>query len=475
MAGSGATYTDVTRDNIVALAAGIRRQIAQAKFVAVDTEFTGLVIGNASPVFRFNTAEWVTRATDMRERYRAMANVAKTHALVSMGLTVFAQRHTALGSYNVHSFNFLLQAQNTHLVNPTSLAFLAQNGFDLGRQATHGIRYFAGPNPHPVQVMTPEINAEGALVREIFLDVVRTRRPLVVHNGLFDLVYLYQSFFGPLPDTHESFVSDLCEMFPGGIFDTKLIAEAADPGTASYLAYLYHKSRRTQRRRREAGDPAVQARLKVMVLRPAPALPSPPPPPPPQSAAASEKPYCEQFALHGHCRLRERCPRSHDIEFILDCQEREPAPEPAPEQPAPARKRKGSGTDGGDRPRKAPRANGSGSAPRASSPEPAQQAAEIETLSISEDGGSGGARQAEYHTAAYDAYMTGYVFASLRLLLGDRLDAHRNKVYRMGRSSEPLLIRASPYSATSVTYRQTAPLLGEQPPPGSPGPADPGA
>ncbi|KAJ2006707.1 hypothetical protein H4R26_001204, partial [Coemansia thaxteri] len=259
---TSATYNDVTRTNIKALSPDISAQIAKAKFIAIDTEFTGLVLSNASRVFGINTAEWVTRSSDMRDKYKAMANVAKTHALVSMGLSTFSIRHTRPGSYNVNNFNFLLQAQNSHLINPSSMSFLAENGFDLVRQATKGIRYFSGPNPHPVEVKTHAINMEGGLIRNVFLDVVRARVPLIIHNGLFDLVYLYQSFFGPLPDTYDSFAHDLCEMFPGGIYDTKYIAEQLDPEAATYLAYLYHKNERIQKQREQRGEPALSIKLR---------------------------------------------------------------------------------------------------------------------------------------------------------------------------------------------------------------------
>ncbi|KAJ2461759.1 hypothetical protein EV174_007194, partial [Coemansia sp. RSA 2320] len=71
---TSATYNDVTRTNIKALSPDISAQIAKAKFIAIDTEFTGLVLSNASRVFGINTAEWVTRSSDMRDKYKAMAN-----------------------------------------------------------------------------------------------------------------------------------------------------------------------------------------------------------------------------------------------------------------------------------------------------------------------------------------------------------------------------------------------------------------
>ncbi|KAJ2793767.1 hypothetical protein H4S07_006953 [Coemansia furcata] len=63
-----------------------------------------------------------------------------------------------------------------------------------------------------------------------------------------------------------------------------------------------------------------------------------------------------------------------------------------------------------------------------------------------------------YHTAAYDAFMTGYIFASYRLVLEDKMNDYKNKVYIMGLDS-PLLIQAGLYANTSITYRQTMRLM----------------
>ncbi|KAJ2611011.1 hypothetical protein EV177_003693 [Coemansia sp. RSA 1804] len=499
---TSAVYNDVTRDNIAPLFKDIRDIISRAKFVAIDTEFTGLVLSNASRLFRFNTAEWVTRATDMKEKYKAMANIARTHALLSLGVSVYSRRHVSVpGSFNVNNFNFTLQAQNSHLINPSSVSFLARNGFDLTRQAAKGIRFFSSPNPDPVVVKTEEINEEGRMIREIFLDLVRLRKPLVIHNGLFDLVYLYQSFFGPLPDTYESFVYDLHEMFPGGIYDTKVIVEGADPTTASFLAYAYHKSERIQKRRALADEPALDIRLRNRLKDESPK------PSEPQPAGASSKSgtqrYCSDFAVRGHCKLDQKCPLSHDINFILDCQEREEGATgdsaigtsgaTIPNKPASVAKRKRDSDDPseGKPKRKASESaldvtgvssvlsstvleNGVGNDGVLSSEKQAVSDADTNTSNDADDTDStddtddtstssegidapalNPGIEAMYHTAAYDAFMTGYVFASCQMLLPEKLGQYKNKVYLMGRSGTPLLIKASMYATNSITYRQT--------------------
>ena len=67
------------------------------------------------------------------------------------------------------------------------------------------------------------------------------KKPLIVHNGLVDLVFLYHSFYTVLPASLPVFLSDLTELLPGGVYDTKVVAEYQLRETASYLEYLFRK------------------------------------------------------------------------------------------------------------------------------------------------------------------------------------------------------------------------------------------
>ncbi|ORX68371.1 ribonuclease CAF1, partial [Linderina pennispora] len=436
-----AAYNDITRRNLLLVADTIREQIADAKFIAIDTEFTGLSISNASPVFGFNTQEWVTRATQMEDKYKAMSNVAKSHALVSLGMSVFSKRHSKPGSFNVNNYNFTVQQQNSHLISANSVAFLAQNGFDLNRQASEGIRFYAGPNPMPPVTRNELANREGLAMREIFLDIIRSKVPLVIHNGLFDLVYVYQAFVGPLPDSYNAFAYDLSEMFPGGIFDTKYISEMVEPGSASFLAYTFHKNERIQKRRLETDEPAVQAKLKSPLKYQEPAEPTYPALP----EAEKDIEYCLNFALHGHCRFRNKCPKSHDINFILDCQEREEAKKKAKESGGEGPESSANGDDSKKRKRGA---GDEGSADSSDSDsKKAHKARKHSEEAASKPSSSDNENM--YHTAAYDAYMTGYIFASHQIRLGEGIGEYMNKVYLMGRPDQPLLIKPSLFASNS--------------------------
>jgi target of EGR1 protein 1 len=165
----------------------------------------------------------------MEVRYAELCNVARSHAVVSLGMSVFTQSGQ---SYAVDNFQFLLICTTPHSVDPKSLVFLANSGFNLNDQILNGIPYAPGDSA---------ANSLNESLRDIFISILKRKCPIIIHNGIFDLLFLYQSFYANLPSTLSSFVADLSEMFAGGIYDTKYVADYVTREKKSFLSYLFTK------------------------------------------------------------------------------------------------------------------------------------------------------------------------------------------------------------------------------------------
>ena len=84
-------------------------------------------------------------------------------------------------------------------------------------------------------------DTDAQLIRNLLCDLIRNDTPVVFHNALVDLVFLYQNFYANTPSKMSTFVADLAEMFPNGVFDTKYITEYKARFPASYLEYVFRR------------------------------------------------------------------------------------------------------------------------------------------------------------------------------------------------------------------------------------------
>ncbi|KAF0449770.1 ribonuclease CAF1 [Gigaspora margarita] len=426
-------FTDVTKDNISSLEHIIKNALNRASFIALDTEFTGLGGKEAN-----------TRASNIEERYINLCKVVKTHAVVAFGITVFEDL-TESGQvaseglekqYNVYNFNFTLFSQVDYIMSPRSLQFLSDSGFDFNKQIRRGIPYTPGRDP-----TSANSNDPNAILRSIFFHILTRNVPIVVHNGFLDLIYIYYSFYAELPEKLSTFIADLTEMFPAGIVDTKYIADYVTREKSSFLAYLFRKYEREQVDHKNAGDKNylliriqkgcdnsqwtnmdVYEKTHTDVI---------------STKRPLEQRYCEQYAMHGFCSQRMRCGNSHDLDFILN--------EQAKEVNSKRKRRKGS----------------------------KNQSEEIRQAHMNEESSDNSIEHVSasmpptvipstkpdqyynYHSAHFDAYMTGFIFARqlMKYTSATVMNEYKNKLYLISKNI-PLLVEKSQFSKTSIGHQE---------------------
>ena len=75
-------------------------------------------------------------------------------------------------------------------------------------------------------------------------------------------MFLYHNLWAALPPKLDTFISDVSELFPGGVYDTKYIADYVARTQASYLEFVFKKELRTNREKSEKGRPHVKIEFR---------------------------------------------------------------------------------------------------------------------------------------------------------------------------------------------------------------------
>ncbi|KAG2228793.1 hypothetical protein INT48_003600 [Thamnidium elegans] len=235
------SYNDITNNNLLSYFPEIINRVNTASHIAIDLEFTAL--GN-------------TRSADMAHRYVAMKQTVESAAIVSIGLSIIKTIEptepttTPLKKYQCDNFNFLTLKQGSIVIDSNTGTFLCHHGYSFDSMFTEGIPFTpATTTPRPATEPKPDMKL-NQLWNHI-IDIMRFKRiPLVLHNGLFDLMYIYHSFIGQLPHHFNVFISKVSFQFPSGIYDTRYLAEKAD-FKATFLKYVFSKSDRLRQNRAE--------------------------------------------------------------------------------------------------------------------------------------------------------------------------------------------------------------------------------
>jgi len=295
---------DLHKDNIHLYVQQIKNAITDASFVALDCELSGL--GDRKKI----------NAPGIDDRYKNTGLVAKTRSIISIGLSTYALQtpsstqssNVKSWSYRVQSYNIMVLCGEDYIVEPGSLRFLVEHGFDFKKQYSLGVQYKRG-NDRPADEDSNQI------LRQLFSHLVQAEKAIVLHNGLIDLVFLYHNLYAALPDKLGTFVSDLSEMFPGGIYDTKYIADYVCRTHASFLEFIFRKEQKTNQEKCSKNRPHVRVSFPVIPADEdvdwrhcGPAV---------HTKDSDKQEVCFSYAHHGHCSSGNTCSNSHDIDLII--------------------------------------------------------------------------------------------------------------------------------------------------------------
>lgn len=466
---------EVNCENIREIWPGLLLAIKTSTFIAIDTELSGL--GERRQLF----------AKSIDDRYKAIGDVAKSRSIIALGLSCFKlqprlsdrreevvdngdgkqnDRRSLCMKFVVQTFNLFTLSNESYIVEPLSLRFLVEHGFDFNLQYAKGLAYTSGND-------RPSTKADGAeYVRQLFVEIVVSRVPVVLHNALVDLIFLYQSFYATLPPTLTSFSTDLSQIFSEGIYDTKYIAEFKAHMQASFLEYSFRKCQRgncvQSSHRMPYVDISFLAYNESMLLNVVSL-----------TCGLKDQPcrrdigkttLCQNFAAHGWCAAGAKCPNSHDVDMILDSEELVMLKKK--EKRTKKNRRKDSvdlqdisvemsDRDGAMRSVEPKECVELASDPSYEQPcdveDAAKNAAKKKLVPVSRCGG---------HRAGFDAFMTGYIFASFLAKFGRVKDGATegktvadfgvaeelsNRVY-LGGKDFPLQIASSNFSKPSKSH-----------------------
>uniref|UniRef100_A0A1X7VK92 Uncharacterized protein n=1 Tax=Amphimedon queenslandica TaxID=400682 RepID=A0A1X7VK92_AMPQE len=220
---------NVVRSNFSSALLSIEALVKESAFIAIDTEFTGLSTNESDNRSLFDTIE---------SRYAKLRRTAHSFTICQFGMSVFIS-DPEMKHYTAHSFNFYLFPKTfQHIYNPrfliqcANIEFLCEHSFDFNKWFYEGISFCNRQEEAKLttEVVSKEEKEDIVGFRRLFQLLVESKKPLLGHNMLLDLAYMFDCFHEPLPN----FKATLHLLFPV-IIDTKNISRAIRTKMDKYI------------------------------------------------------------------------------------------------------------------------------------------------------------------------------------------------------------------------------------------------
>ncbi len=206
---------------------------------------TGRVLAISKSFELFNSLifyeiSFISIFRSVNERYTAICEIAKNYSILSLGISCFQiKKYSKENEISIlnKTYDILTLRSDKFMVDTESLSFLSKHGFDFNLNASKGIKYLKANDK-----VDNDSKESFDYMRQLFVEISFAKVPIIVHNGLIDLIFLYENFYSNCPNTLMKFVADLSEIFSSGILDTKYIVDFHARYSASYLEYLFLKT-----------------------------------------------------------------------------------------------------------------------------------------------------------------------------------------------------------------------------------------
>ncbi|GJD08851.1 Target of EGR1 protein 1 [Galdieria sulphuraria] len=227
--------------------------LESAYFVAVDTEFSGL--GDVKLLY----------GNCISEKYDGLKQLVSNRAIFSVGFSIFSVADTCLGKksgkllkerltfyyFLVTISSYHLQAQpfcnkDYQLLKIYKTAILERNENtkrssgekkkSKKRRKKENSELFLSLSKAEEREPTRKSSLLSILPLGLLAHLGQADIPIILHNGLLDLAFLYSSFEENLPKTSEEFVRNLHQLLPC-IYDTKLLSSDGENETSLDTVY----------------------------------------------------------------------------------------------------------------------------------------------------------------------------------------------------------------------------------------------